>query len=614
MSSRKRSQYYSSLIKDCKDNQGSLFKIVSQILDKNKHSGTVPQYETNLKTLANDFNQFYVDKVAKIRNEIPLVDSSALFPVDPFVGTVLDVFASTTVEELRDIIKQGEIKTAFSDVLPRDLMKSSIEVLLPYICSLVNTSLATGSVEGIKESTIMPILKKNGLDPELLKHYRPVSDIVLVSKLIEKVVLRRVNSHERVNGLQCHYQHGYKKFHSTETLLLSVVNDVLVGFENNTATILILLDLSAAFDTVDINKLLSILDKELGIRGTALKWFQSFLVGRKQLVRIQNTLSDYLDVLFGVPQGSVLGPVLFNIYTRNLYRVINNAGFNTSGYADDSNARQSFSLSFQHNVITTQVPSLLGQITKWMDEFFLKINPDKTEIILFTPNSKVTTINGIFLNNGDCIRFSSVVKNLGFSLDTSLDMEPHINNVVSHCYKLIKDVRDVRSLLSNKETEQLVHAIISSRLDYCNSLFFGLNKSVLNKLQKVQNAAARLIVQRRKCESIRNDIINLHWLRINERIVFKILVTIFKCWNEMAPDQICSLINVRDKQNMTLNYVFMKTTFGRRSFSYVAPKLWNQLPIHIRLSPTLSNFKSQLKTFIFTNFNVYINSVYRYMQ
>ena len=612
LSSTKRSQYYSHLIKDCNKNQGSLFKIVSQVLDKNKHSNIVPQYEKNTEKLANDFNNFYVDKVTKIRNEIPHVDSSDRTPPVHFNGIILEEFAPTTVEELRTIIKPGKIKTAFNDVLPRELMKNSLEVLLPYICVLINTSLATGSIEGIKESMIMPILKKNGLDPEILKHYRPVADIVLISKLIEKVILVRMNSHEHLNGLQCHYQHGYKKFHSTETLLLRVVNDVLIGFEKNSGTILILLDLSAAFDTVDINKLLFILENELGIKGTALKWFRSFLVGRKQCVRIDKTLSDYVEVLCGVPQGSVLGPVLFNIYTRGLYSVINNAGFCTSGYADDSNARLSFSLSFQYNIITTNVPTLLDQITKWMNEFSLKINPDKTEIILFTPNTKVNTINGAILNNGECIRFSDTVKNLGFILDKSLSMEPHINNVVSHCYKLLKDIGDIRNLLSNEETEQLVHAVISNRLDYCNSLLFGLNKSVVQKFQKVQNAAARLIVHRKKYESIRQDIHNLHWLRINERIVFKILITVYKCLNDMAPEEIRNLLIIRDRQNLTLKNVFMNTAFGRRSFMYVAPKLWNSLPLHLRIAPTLINFKNQLKTFLFKNAIEFMRTVYKY--
>ena len=114
-----------------------------------------------------------------------------------------------------------------------------------------------------------------------------------------------------LNKLHSKYQHGYKVFHGTETLLLKLVNDVLIGFDSNSCTILLLIDLSAAFDTVDIDKLLDILKKDIGITGTALKWFKSFLTGRTQRVKIKNSLSDSLSVLYGVPQGSVLGPILF---------------------------------------------------------------------------------------------------------------------------------------------------------------------------------------------------------------------------------------------------------------------------------------------------------------
>ena len=156
------------------------------------------------------------------------------------------------------------------------------------------------------------------------------------------------------------YQHGYKVFHGTETLLLKIVDDLLIGFDSNHATILVLIDLSAAFDTVDILLLLDILENDIGIKGTALLWFNSFLSGRSQCVKIQDTLSNILPVLFGVPQGSVLGPVLFNIYTSSLSLAIKDFGFCTSGYADDNNAYESFPLAFQFNIISEQLPELLN--------------------------------------------------------------------------------------------------------------------------------------------------------------------------------------------------------------------------------------------------------------
>ena len=394
----KHSQYFRNVIKKNEGDQGATFKIVADVLDKKKSNVTLPQFDNKPVDLANRFNSFYTDKVKNIREKIPTIDSSDILNSmkSTFSGTPLDIFDPVSVEELRNLLKNKVIKTAFNDVLPRALMKKVFDKLLPYICDLINLSLRTGDMDGIKESTIVPLLKKSGLDPEILKNYRPVSDIVLISKLIETVVLYRLNNHALAHNLQCDSQHGYKKFHSPETLLIKVVNDVLVAFDRNTGTILLLLDLSAAFDTVDIEKLIQILKNEYGITGTALKWFRSFLIGRKQRVRIHDTLSDYLDVLFGVPQGSVLGPVLFNIYTRSLYAIIKSAGFDTSGYADDSNARLSFSLTFQHNVITQSLPALMDKITQLMNHLFLKNNPDKTEIILFIPNAmkNIPTING----------------------------------------------------------------------------------------------------------------------------------------------------------------------------------------------------------------------------
>ena len=162
--------------------------------------------------------------------------------------------------------------------------------------------------------------------------------------------------------------------------------------------------------------------------------------------------------------------------------MIKNRGFCTSGYADDNNAYQSFALHFQYDLITIQLPALMTEIKEWMNRHFLKINPDKTEIIVFLPYKfrNESLINGAFLG-GDCIRFGQSVKNLGFNLDRFLYMDSHVDATVSYCYKLISDVARIRYLLSNEDTVSLMHAIVSSRLDYCNSLLYGVNKSVIQK-------------------------------------------------------------------------------------------------------------------------------------
>lgn len=608
----KRTQFFSNLIQKSDGDQRALFNVVSTMMDKRKISGILPHFESP-KILANKFNNFYSNKVLQIRNKIKPSNLMSDYRRN-FSGVIMESFMPTTVDELRKIIKEMGIKTSSQDVLPGSVLKDIIEDLLPYLCDLVNKSLNTGSVEGIKDSVIIPLLKKSGIDPEILKNYRPVTNVEWISKCIEKVISIRLYEHMSINNIHSKYQHGYKKYHSTETLLLKLSNDILFGFESNKATILLLIDLSAAFDTVDIDKLLHILENDIGIRGTALIWFKSFLVGRTQRVKIEDVLSEFLQVLFGVPQGTVLGPVLFNIYASSLSLVIKNCAFDTCGYADDNSAYKSFALTFQYNVITKNLSDLVNQINEWMNLYFLKMNPDKTEIIMFLPpNLKDrNSINGCIFSDGTCIRFSDYVKNLGVILDQHLNMDIHVNSVVSHCYKLLSDIGKIRNILSNKHIEMLVHAVISSRLDYCNSLLYGINKTVINKYQKVQNAAARLISKRRKCNSVSDVIVDLHWLKVEARIIFKLLVFIYKCINDMAPECIEDMIVMKDNVKCLLMYKNYQTLQGRKSFSYIAPKLWNNLPEEMRFSNTLLKFKKEIKYLLFNHFNNYMNSVFKY--
>lgn len=610
MSKQKRIEYYHNLIESKRGDQRALFNTVNTIFGKNKSQKVLPNHD-NSKELADRFNCFYLNKVKQLRMKIPPNQTNGRNST--FGGTTMDCLRPTTVQELRKILNESGIKTSFNDILPASILKQVIEELLPHLCELVNKSLSTGSVEGLKESIVVPLLKKVGLDADILKNYRPVADLVFLSKLSERVVAKRFDEHMCMNKLQSKYEHGYKKFHSTETLLLPLINEVLSAFDNNLATILLLIDLSAAFDTVDIDLLLHILETELGITGIALDWFQSFLKGRNQRVIIENTLSDSLKVDFGVPQGSVLGPVLFNVYIRSLYEIIESHGFGTSGYADDNNASQSFALHFQYDVINFQLPALMDKIKIWMHSHFLKINPDKTEIIVFLPNSlkEKSTINGAFLD-GDCIRFSHVVKNLGFKLDRLLSMESQVNSIVSHCYKLIGDVARIRDLLSDTDAVSLMHAIVSSRVDYCNSLFCGIENKLISKLQKVQNAAARLISKRRKHESVRDVLKELHWLPVQQRIIFKVLLLTFKILNGMAPENLSSLISVRHADALILNNVYFNSVNGRRTFAYIAPRYWNALPLHVRSSRSIDVFKRSTKSILFQNFETLQNAAFMY--
>ena len=298
MALNKRTVYFHDLIESKRGDQRALFGIVNNILDKNKSRGVLPNCKNSI-VLANRFNDFYLNKVKQLRSKIPVSNNILNHSGDIYNGPVLDCFRPTTVQELREILKTSGIKTSFNDILPANLLRQVIEELLPHLCDLVNKSLSTGSVEGMKESIVVPLLKKSGLDSEILKNYRPVADLVFLSKLTERVGAIRFNEHMTDNNLHSSYEHGYKKHHSSETLLMLLINAFLRGLGNNLAIILLLIDLSAAFDTVDIDLLLHILESEIGIRGTALNWFESFKKTEINVFLMKNhyqTLSMYSSV------------------------------------------------------------------------------------------------------------------------------------------------------------------------------------------------------------------------------------------------------------------------------------------------------------------------------
>ena len=356
-------------------------------------------------------------------------------------------------------------------------------------------------------------------------------------------------------------------------------------------------DLSAAFDTIDPEKLLQILHDEIGIGGVALQWFKSFLVGRTQRVKIHDEYSDSLEVPCGTPQGSVLGPPLFNINVRSQPMVFRYCKFCTSSFADDSNGRRTFSLTFQYHVLKTDVTNCMRQIVEWSHIHFMKINPDKTELLLLYPPSlnKEVLIKGVLFEE-QCIRFSEYVKNVGVTLDKNLSMSKHVNNISSHCYKILKDIGKIRKSLQKDHLEKLVHSVISSRLDYCNSLLINISKDDLYKLQKVQNTAARLVLGRRRRESARDALRELHWLNVETRILFKVILLVFKVVRGLCSENMTlkfKAFNGRPSDLLLLETPNFNTKFGKRLFEYNGTRLWNALPCNVRNEEDIEVFKKK---------------------
>ena len=385
-----------------------------------------------------------------------------------------------------------------------------------------------------------------------------------------------------------------------------------MNMDKQHATLLILLDLSAAFDTVDHQILLNRLRTEFGVSGKVLDWFASYLSNRSQKVTVDGVLSDRFGIDFGVPQGSCLGPLLFVIYSSKLFNIVSRHLPNVHAYADDTQLYLAFKPGNYANetAAVSSIQSCIRDLQNWMLMDKLKLNPEKTEFLILGTRQQLEKVITSHLVVGESrICSSTKVKKLGSWFDPNLDMISHINNICSSSFYYLYNIRRIRKYLSHQSATSLIHAFITSKLDYCSSLLYGLPTIHINKLQRVQNAAARLVTNTPRISHITPILEDLHWLPIKYRTEFKIVLLTFKCLYGLAPQYLVDLIAVAPQSRYNLGsrnatlLVSAKAqclpTLDDRAFQSAAPKLWNSLPAEIRNIQTITSFKRALKTYFF---------------
>ena len=318
------------------------------------------------------------------------------------------------------------------------------------------------------------------------------------------------------------------------------------------------------------------------------------------------------NVSCGVPQGSVLGPVLFSLYTTQLGRVIDRYGLGRQLFADDSGLYDSFSP--ERNSITNSVErieSCCRDIKSWMSANMLKLNEGKTEAILCGPQNKRPDLNSVTVCDA-VIPFSSTIRDLGLHLDRGVTLEDHISAVVKGCYFHLRSLGKLRPSLTVKAATAIAVALVLSRLDYCNSCLWGLPDQQLKRLQMVMNTAARIVTRTKRNDHITPVLKELHWLPVKQRIDHKVLSLVYKCVNGTAPVYLQDIVQqhapqrqLRSASQSRLRIPSFdenrKKSLGFRAFRNAAPKLWNILPQSLKNSPSTTTFKKRLKTHLFSN-------------
>ena len=556
------------------------------------------------------FIKQFTNKVEKLRANIASEhDTSKLV-----TGTTAATFSS--FEELsqfavKECILNCAPKSCELDPIPSKLLIECLDSTLPSLTDLFNSSLASGIVpQCFKSALVTPILKKMCLDHNDLNNYRPVSNLCFIAERLEKLVLSQVSSYLNSHNLYNTCQSAYGPGHSTETALLKVVNDLFLSLNKDNISVLALLDFSSAFDTIDHTIQVYRLHTDFGFTDTVLQWFSSYLTDRTHYVSLSNHCSDLAPVHSDVPQGSVLGPILFTMYTKPLSAIIDSHSIMHHSFADDLQLQMSAPPD-RISELLHSMQSCIGDVNACATANMLKLNDSTTELMLVTSNRSKHLHNlptSITIGNAQ-IPFKQTVNNLDFTLDCHLTMNAHVSNIARTCYFELRRLASIRRFLTSTATATHISAFDLSRIDYCNSLLFGYTHDVTSHLQRIQNYAARLILRLPMSSIITIHLKSLHWLPVIVRSTYKIACFCYHCHSSTAPSYVTDILHeipshTRNTRSSSFTmpllnrHAHSKATLSDRSYSFASSSVWNSIPNDVRCAPSLSSSKSRLNTYL----------------
>jgi hypothetical protein len=581
-----------------KNEPKKMWKVLNGALGRVKQN-ILPSHTSSI-SLSEDFNTFFINKVQTIRDSIPdmAYDSSFCHVQEP---AQLAYWQPATESEVARVIKNSPAKSDTVDCIPTWLLLKHLNSLLPALTAIVNCSLTFGVPKAYKHSLIRPLLKKKGSDSSALSNYRPVSILPYISKLIERIVKLRLSDFLESNKLLDSYQSAYRANHSCETALMYVMNELFLSMDNSKIAVLALYDLTAAFDTVDHCILGQILTT-IGIVEHAHSWIIDYLTNRSQSVSINNMCSSALSIKHGVPQGTVLGPLLFCIYMNGISSVVTNQRLKYMTYADDLQVIATADPTSINDCLES-IKTTTTKIHEWLNQRKLKMNSSKTEILL-VGNSRVLrklNVNKEIEICGEKVKISEVVRNLGLYIDDSLTLSPHITRISGQAFSYLKIIGRLRQCLTVQMRMTAIHALVISRIHFCAPLFMGIGKKLLHQLQRVLNASIKMTLNSKDRERWKEKISKEKWLPVEYLIQYRYLCLIDKIIRSGSPVYLAQLIkayepsrDLRSSSSYLLEVPRTRTKAGERAFATMAPQLWNSLPLNLRSIPKHSTFCNQL--------------------
>ena len=577
--------------------------------------------------LARCMNEFFINKIRTLKSRIPPSTENPIARLQNLMRHRRCSFSLNPVypDEIKTIIgKLKNTKTCGIDNIDAYAIKMASVQLTPAITHIVNLSITEGYFPAAwKVAKVVPLLKKD--DENQPKNYRPVSLLPISSKILERAVYQQLIKYLESNHLLHHSHHGFRKNHSTATALLEMYSNWVEAFEDEKITAVILLDMSAAFDLVDKSILVEKL-KLYGLDRHSADWMENYMSGRSQQVYIDGDLSDPMAVEVGVPQGSILGPILYCLMVNELPEVPHNHEPRERGdpsfwncqcrgcggiacFADDS----SFSYSGKDPVkINQDIKHAYNQISEYMASNKLVLNSEKTHLMVMASRAqhRLHGNYGVELDTGnEIIQPEEHDRLLGCEIKCDFTWKEHLqDNHLSLLRQLTTRINALRkiSFAASFQTRKMVaNGVLISRIIYAIQLWGGTSNYLLDMLQVLQNRAARLVTRRSIFTSQHQLLLECGWLNVRQMVAFHDAVQIFKTLKEEKP------VSLYRRLSRTFSYRTRAATTGAivdnyrtrgdismESFVVRGTKLWNKLPASVRQSQNLKQFKMGMKAWL----------------
>ena len=508
------------------------------MLDRNEPLPLPPSGDQD--KLAQEFNDFFWDKIDNI-----MLQLQQTWDCSTDNRCIEDRFLTQHCIHKFHEVRDKEVLELLTKSLGMscDLGPFPSKLLVQHCQEIVNASLTEGEYTSeFKEALLYSLLEKAGIDL-IFKNHSPISNLSFLSKLIKRAGCNQITQYVGTNRIAV-------ASHSTETALIKVKDDILRATDNQRVMCLILPNLSVDYDTVSHPLLLNRLQHHFGIQGTILKWIENYMLDHSQRVLLKDSnnravTSDHITLEQGVPQGSVLGPMLFTLYIRPLGDICREYVVIFQSYVDDQQNYSSFSPAQpggKEKCLET-LEGCISDIHLWMRSNLLKLNDDKTELIVLGIRQQLGKVSDVTIILGnDTIPAVSSAWNLGVHFDRELKWVVHINCLTSNLDHTLWKVAHIWHLLNEEATKMVIQALVLSKIYYWNSIYQGAPTYAIEKLHWIQNMRCRIIKGLWKHDHITSHLMDLHWLKTNEHITYKVCVLMYMCIRGMAPEYLSELV------------------------------------------------------------------------